>query len=244
MPMKRRANKICEQCGREYYPGSARRRFCDLRCASLSNGARRKTELQWNECKECGKEYQREAYEARRGRHLYCSRGCRSLGRRRGTIRKCQKCGCPFYARLSDTQKGKALFCSRKCHKESVCNWGPTSRIWTNNSGYEHLSWKRHPLANRLGTVPIHRLVFWQESGYSGRVLRLLKGGATVHHKNGVRNDNRPENLEVRLSGKHRKGISLDDAIALLVAHGYQVQAPLLGPSGVRPESMDESPLH
>jgi hypothetical protein len=38
---------------------------------------------------------------------------------------------------------------------------------------------------------------------------RKLRKGETVHHKNGKRADNRPQNLELRMSGNHPKGWSL-----------------------------------
>jgi HNH endonuclease len=89
---------------------------------------------------------------------------------------------------------------------------GPRSPRWNggvfrNPQGYIQIKRDDHPNANNHGYVLGHVLAM---SEYLGRPL---KSGATVHHKNGIRDDNRINNLELWCS-KHPSGQRVADLIA------------------------------
>ena len=77
----------------------------------------------------------------------------------------------------------------------------------TSSSGYILVQMPGHPAAQANGYVPEHRLVMEKKLG------RLLLPEETVHHINGMRKDNRPENLELWTS-RQPKGQRVADLVA------------------------------
>lgn len=75
---------------------------------------------------------------------------------------------------------------SKKKHKNPMWNGGIII-----TGGYRQVKFPEHHHANNQGYVQEHILVM------EGMIGRLLNIGEVVHHRNGIRDDNRPENLQL-----------------------------------------------
>lgn len=77
----------------------------------------------------------------------------------------------------------------------------------TTSGGYINLYLPDHPNSNKCGRILEHRYVMSEMLG------RPLKDDETVHHKNGIHTDNRPENLELWATN-HSHGQRISDLVA------------------------------
>jgi hypothetical protein len=123
----------------------------------------------------------------------------------RCVVRECAICGEEF---VQNPYHNKQPTCSRTCgHKYSVKSMGRCHQIgeqskrWKGgrflHRGYVFVIDPRvpHVPRQRRKYIQEHRLIMEQQLG------RALYPGELVHHKNGVKNDNRPENLELWFKG-------------------------------------------
>lgn len=77
-------------------------------------------------------------------------------------------------------------------------------RIRTEN-GYIRIKNRTHPRADHQGYVLEHLLIWEEANGMP------VPKGFEVHHKNGVKDDNRPSNLVALSKGKHRPDLFLKE---------------------------------
>lgn len=189
--------KICERCEKQNL--RPRARFCSTYCEQ-----RYRIELQSQArikiCQRCNKEHNRKKSIK------YCSEDCMYyafLERQAKTKRE-----------QTRIKKGLPLDHPRLI-KPNGMGHSCTSR------GYVVVFKKGHPnCRNGQGSIYQHVLIM---SEYLGRPLRK---GEIIHHKNGIRDDNRIENLEL-WDYAHPSGQRLEDKIKwykeFLEIHGYKV---------------------
>lgn len=193
----------CKRCGKEteFWPSQARS-FCSQQCRSQYNAEhgwmptkpRRGTSIP---CAACGKlVYRAKGQSTKR----YCSVACAHLGLRAGEDQPCEGCGTLFHVAPSF---GDRRFCSRECYDVNRVLGSAIGRehngrqVIKDHGGYLRIWQPDHPAASN-GRVLEHRWVVEQILG------RQLRTDEHVHHVNGVKDDNRPENLQVLDAQEHR----------------------------------------
>ena len=110
-------------------------------------------------------------------------------------VRTGKKCSEITKIKISNSLKGRTISEVRKS-KLSECKMGSKNPNWKGgikiaHNGYILINSPNHPFRNCRNYVYEHRLVM-------EKILnRYLTKDEIVHHSNGIRNDNRPKNLDL-----------------------------------------------
>lgn len=197
----------CTGCGKTLhkYPSAIKqnttnRFFCSQECRNrIGSKPRRGT---FKTCERCEKDFYLPSYRIDSAK--FCSIECRDKAENRIEY-PCAFCGRAKRVSRSVFEHNASLYCSRDCayKARSAAAYGNTR---TNADGYVVVRLPDHPNVSATGEVLQHRLVMEQHLG------RLLFPREEVHHRNGIKNDNRIENLEL-WSKAHPKGKRVEDLL-------------------------------
>lgn len=213
-----RETRPCEHCGTPVTRYLSQRRLaqywtCSRSCSGAVNQARQQaagTRFQPKKprrgeerpCPVCGKPVYANAGQRAKGQGVYCSRSCQTLAQTAApVIKPCASCGKEL--RLKPSQAGR-VYCSRVCMATGKTK-RPLERSHNGRAarltaqGYVLLWEPEHPNRSQKGWQPEHRLVIERILG------RYLTREEQVDHINGVKDDNRPENLQVLSARDHSK---------------------------------------
>lgn len=171
-----------------FKPKDSQSRFCSVTCRASSQRGPEKT------CETCGKPipWKRGRMKNRR----FCSKACtdKSLVKPIDE-RACEECGGLFVPARTD--KRAQRFCGRACGSKAAGRARRTNKLMRTPHGYLMRYMPENPMASRQGMVMEHRRLM------ADHLKRPLAANEVVHHINGIKDDNRLENLVVMEKSEH-----------------------------------------
>ena len=198
---KRVEPRRCPTCGLDFLVPDARQRTCSHSCSAKGMLAAKAPTTAATAAELLNSDNPRYTQDES-GQWWYRPIGNGTHSRTRAHVATCEECGGQFLTNVF--HRKKSVVCSHSCggkrakrargdkyRGENATNWKGGRRI--DHRGYA-LVWKPdHPSPRKVAGAYMfeHRLVMEEMLG------RLLEPFEEVHHKNGVRDDNRPENLEL-----------------------------------------------
>ena len=193
----------CHLCGKDFKAKNNKSKYCSDKCkyrkGNLKKIEKRKTNKKYNNCEYCGN-----IFSVRDHRHVTCSESCRNKRkslRFKKQLKTCKFTGCKL--------KGR---CNKYCyHHYNLTRIGED--YFNKRHTNKPVGWK---FKIATGYIKIK-----EESGNwileHHKVIKEIIGrhlikNESVHHINGDRSDNRPENLEL-WSKSHPSGQRIKDKV-------------------------------
>lgn len=195
---------ICKKCGKEFEVSQSllkigKGKYCSRKCYCSGKVERK--------CQNCGNIFNARVNRIKKGGDKFCSRTCAGIFRRTKINVFCHECGSSFLANPSALSKGDSKFCSRECWQKNISgkrygdknpHWKGEHHEFVGAKGYVFI---RCPGHHRALHEHVKRATIMAEK----KIGRLLLPGEVVHHINGLKNDDSPENLEIISQSEHAK---------------------------------------
>lgn len=132
---------------------------------------------------------------------------CQPGKRRTGENRICPVCNKEFYVakwQIEDTKRNQGTYCSVECKNKSITgmkfHMAETPQLVIPHAQGYILEWVGYDYPNnKSGRVLQHRLIMERHLG------RYLNNNEEIHHINGIKTDNRIENLKIVTPSIHQK---------------------------------------